>query len=88
MRPNGYAGPLGYASAGVMADYVLVDMFAEAVTGQASTDDAIANAREAGQPLLPADPARRPADARRPPLPEETRPHGRARHAEPASSHG
>ncbi len=44
LRPNGYAGPLGYASAGVMADYVLVDMFAEAVTGQASADDAIANA--------------------------------------------
>ena len=43
LRPNGYAGPLGYASAGVMADYVLVDMFAEAVTGT-STDDAIANA--------------------------------------------
>ncbi|PZX11373.1 multiple sugar transport system substrate-binding protein [Palleronia aestuarii] len=44
LRPNGYAGPLGPASAGVMADYVLVDMFAEAVTGQRSTDDAIANA--------------------------------------------
>ena len=27
-----------------MADYVLVDMFAQAVTGQASTDDAIAGA--------------------------------------------
>jgi multiple sugar transport system substrate-binding protein len=27
-----------------MADYVLVDMFAEAVTGQSSADDAIANA--------------------------------------------
>jgi multiple sugar transport system substrate-binding protein len=50
LRPNGYAGPLGYASAGVMADYVLVDMFAEAVTGQSSTDDAIANAaRRAGR---------------------------------------
>lgn len=44
LRPNGYAGPLGYASAGVMADYVLVDMFAQAVTGQASTDDAVAAA--------------------------------------------
>ena len=44
LRPNGYAGPLGYASAGVMADYVLVDMFAEAVTGRSSTEDAIANA--------------------------------------------
>ena len=44
LRPNGYAGPLGYASAGSMADYVLVDMFAQAVSGQASTDDAIATA--------------------------------------------
>jgi multiple sugar transport system substrate-binding protein len=44
LRPNGYAGPLGYASAGVMADYVLVDMFAEAVTGQRTPEDAIANA--------------------------------------------
>ena len=53
LRPNGYAGPLGYASAGVMADYVLVDMFAEAVTGQATPEDAIAKRREARQPLLP-----------------------------------
>ena len=44
LRPNGYAGPLGYASAGTMADYVLVDMFAQAVSGQASTDDSIATA--------------------------------------------
>lgn len=50
LRPNGYAGPLGYASAAVMADYVLVDMFAQAVTGQASADEAIANAaRRAGR---------------------------------------
>ncbi len=49
LRPNGYAGPLGPASAGVMADYVLVDMFAEAVTGT-SADDAIAGAaRRAGR---------------------------------------
>jgi multiple sugar transport system substrate-binding protein len=46
LRPNGYAGPLGYASAAVMADYVLVDMFAEAVTGQSSVDDAIAKAEK------------------------------------------
>ena len=44
LRPNGYAGPLGPASAGVMADYVLVDMFAEAVTGQRTPEEAIANA--------------------------------------------
>ena len=40
LRTNGYAGPLGPASAGVMADYVLVDMYAEAVTGQQSPEDA------------------------------------------------
>jgi len=44
LRANGYAGPLGPASAGVMADYVLVDMFAEAVTGQRTAEEAIANA--------------------------------------------
>ncbi|MDW9831259.1 extracellular solute-binding protein [Sinorhizobium meliloti] len=44
LRPNGYAGPLGYASAGVMADYVLVDMFASAVTGQATPEDAVVEA--------------------------------------------
>jgi multiple sugar transport system substrate-binding protein len=40
LRPNGYAGPLGYASAQVMADYVLVDMFAECATGQRSPEEA------------------------------------------------
>lgn len=44
LRPNGYAGPLGTASAATMADYVLVDMFATAVTGQMSPEDAIAQA--------------------------------------------
>lgn len=44
LRPNGYAGPLGYASAGVMADYVLVDMFASAVTGQMTPEDAMVEA--------------------------------------------
>jgi multiple sugar transport system substrate-binding protein len=44
LRPNGYAGPLGYASAGVMADYVLVDMFASAVTGQSTPEEAAAEA--------------------------------------------
>jgi multiple sugar transport system substrate-binding protein len=40
LRPNGYAGPLGSASSGAMGDYVLVDMFAEAVTGQRTPEDA------------------------------------------------
>ena len=61
LRPNGYAGPLGYASAGVMADYVLVDMFAEAVTGQASTEDAIANAAKRADRYYCVNPARRRA---------------------------
>ena len=40
LRPNGYAGPLGYASAAVMADYVMVDMVAEAATGQRTPEEA------------------------------------------------
>jgi len=44
LRPNGYAGPLGYASAATMADYVLVDMFASAVTGQMTPEEAAAEA--------------------------------------------
>ena len=46
LRPNGYAGPLGYASAATMADYVLVDMFAKAVTGQATPEEAIEEAEK------------------------------------------
>jgi len=45
LRPNGYAGPLGAASASVMADYVLIDMFAEAVTGQRTPEEAMRNAQ-------------------------------------------
>ena len=46
LRTNGYAGPLGPASAGVMADYVLVDMFAEAATGQRTPEQAAKRAAE------------------------------------------
>lgn len=46
LRPNGYAGPLGPASAAVMADYVLVDMFAEAVTGQRTPEEAAKRAEQ------------------------------------------
>lgn len=46
LRPNGYAGPLGYASAATMADYVLVDMYAKAVTGQATPQDAMEEAEK------------------------------------------
>ena len=40
LRPNGFAGQLGYSSAAVMADYVLVDMFGECVTGQRTPEEA------------------------------------------------
>ncbi len=46
LRPNGYAGPLGQASAAVMADYVLVDMFASVVTGAETPEDAMASAEK------------------------------------------
>ena len=46
LRPNGYSGPLGYASAAVMADYVLVDMFASAVTGASTPEEAVASAEK------------------------------------------
>ncbi len=41
---NGFAGDLGYASAACMADYIVVNMFAEAASGQRSPADAAANA--------------------------------------------
>ncbi len=42
--PYGYKGPLGYASAGALADYIVVTMVSSAVSGGASIDDAIAEA--------------------------------------------
>jgi len=43
---NGHAGDLGYASAGVMGDFVVVDMFAEAASGSQSPKDAAKRAAE------------------------------------------
>jgi multiple sugar transport system substrate-binding protein len=37
---NGYAGSLGYASAAAMADYIVVNMFAEAAAGERSPKEA------------------------------------------------
>ena len=51
MRWSGYAGDIGEASAACLADWVVVDMFAQAVSGQKSPKEA---AREA-EPALPAD---------------------------------
>ena len=46
LRNNGFAGPLGYSSAATMADYVLVDMFARAVTGAATPQEAMEEAEK------------------------------------------
>ncbi len=43
---DGYAGRLGAASAGVMADYVMVNMVAEAASGASSPADAAAKAEK------------------------------------------
>jgi multiple sugar transport system substrate-binding protein len=45
-RPAGYAGKLGYASAGVLADFIMVDMVAEAASGQNTPKDAAARAQK------------------------------------------
>jgi multiple sugar transport system substrate-binding protein len=46
MRPAGYDGKLGYASAGALADFIIVDMVAEAASGSKSPKDAAAAAQK------------------------------------------
>ena len=46
MLPSGYAGKMGYASAGTLADFVVVDMFAEVATGQRSPKEAAERAQK------------------------------------------
>jgi len=46
MQPNGHAGSLGYASAACLADWIIVDMFAEGATGKKSAKDAAADAEK------------------------------------------
>src|SRR6266853_1084014 len=44
LRPAGYAGKLGYASAGALADFIIVDMVAEAASGDKSPKEAMERA--------------------------------------------
>jgi multiple sugar transport system substrate-binding protein len=44
MLPNGWPGSLGPASAAAMADFIVVDMVAQAASGSASVEDAIQQA--------------------------------------------
>lgn len=46
MRPSGYSGKLGYASAGSTADFIIVNMVAEAVSGQKTPKEAAARAQQ------------------------------------------
>lgn len=46
MQPNGYDGDMGYASAATMADFVVVNMVAEAASGKQSPKDAAARAHQ------------------------------------------
>ncbi len=46
MRPAGYAGKLGYASAGALADFIVVNMMAEAASGQRSPQEAAERAQK------------------------------------------
>ena len=46
MRPAGYAGKLGYASAGAGADFIVVNMVAEAVSGSKPPKEAMERAQK------------------------------------------
>ena len=46
MKVNGYAGTLGYTSAAAMADYIMLDMVAEAASGAATPKDAASRAEK------------------------------------------
>jgi multiple sugar transport system substrate-binding protein len=46
MRPAGYAGRLGYASAGAAADFIVVNMVAEAISGSKTPKEAMERAQK------------------------------------------
>jgi multiple sugar transport system substrate-binding protein len=46
LRPGGYAGKLGYASAGAAADFIMVNMVAEAVSGSKTPKEAVERAQK------------------------------------------
>jgi multiple sugar transport system substrate-binding protein len=46
MLPSGYAGKMGYASAGALADFIVVNMVAEAASGTRSPKEAAERAQK------------------------------------------
>ena len=49
MIPNGYAGTMGYASAAAMADFIVVNMVAEAASGSKTPKEAAERAEQRAQ---------------------------------------
>ena len=52
MRPAGYAGKLGYASAGAAADFIVINMVAEAISGSKPAEGGDGARAEARRALL------------------------------------
>ena len=46
LRPAGYAGKLGYASAGAAADFIVVNMVAESASGSKTVKEAMERAQK------------------------------------------
>ena len=46
LRPAGYAGKLGYASAGAAADFIIANMVAEAASGSKTPKEAAERAQK------------------------------------------
>jgi multiple sugar transport system substrate-binding protein len=46
LRPAGYAGKLGYASAGALADFIIANMVAEAASGSKTAKEAAERAQK------------------------------------------
>ena len=55
LRPAGYAGKLGYASAGAAADFIVANMVAEAISGSKTPKEAMERRREGGETQVIAD---------------------------------
>jgi multiple sugar transport system substrate-binding protein len=49
MTHNGFAGRLGYASAAAMADFIVVNMVAEAASGSKTPKEAAERAQQRAQ---------------------------------------
>ena len=64
MVPSGYAGKMGYASAGALADFIVVNMVAEAASGIEDAEGSGGAGAEAGGALLQGLKFRRAAKGR------------------------